>query len=63
MFAVVLQSARSVFELSLDFRKFIVKLVDQVCKSLYFSAFGQFLHISQIPGVKNVPSPASCGSP
>ena len=49
MFAVVRKRTRCILELSLDFRKLIVKLIDQLSQSLNFSAFCQFLPVSPFP--------------
>jgi hypothetical protein len=49
MFAVVCERARRILELSLDFRKLIIELIDQFRQSLYFSAFCQFLSVSSRP--------------
>jgi hypothetical protein len=46
MFAIVRKRARRILELSLDFRKLIIKLVDQLRQSLYLSTFCQFLSVS-----------------
>ena len=46
MFAVVRKRTRCILELSLDFRKLIVELIDQLSQSLNFSAFCQFLSVS-----------------
>jgi len=46
MFAVVRKGARRILELSLDFRKLIIELVDQFRQSLHLSTFCQFLTVS-----------------
>ena len=49
MFAIVRKRARRILELSFDFRKLIIELIDQFRQSLYFSTFCQFLSVSSRP--------------